>query len=225
MIKKFGQDDPKIHDYVLKFMRPEDPILEEIRLRCEWEGLPTIQVGSMDALHLEILTRVSGAKKAVEIGTLGGYSGVCIARGLGLDGKLYTFEYEPKHAKVARESFRRAGLTERIEIFVGAALENLPKIEEDGPFDLVFLDADKDNYVTYLEWAARHLRMGGTLMADNTFAWGMIAQTEDFQNREEEIAVRGLQQFNQILSKHRAFRATQLPTAEGLALAVKVRDV
>src|SRR5207245_1605047 len=98
-------------------------------------GLPEIQVGSMDALHLEVLTRAIGVRRAVEIGSLGGYSGTSIARGLAKNGRLHTFELETKHAEVARESFRRAGVLDRITIHVGPALERLPECEHDAPFD------------------------------------------------------------------------------------------
>src|SRR4051812_13983856 len=105
--KTFSSNDPKIFKYVENVFRPEDRVLAEIRQRSDQNGLPAIQVGSMDGLHLEILTRAIGAKKAVEIGTLGGYSGVSILRGLPPDGKLYTFEFESLHAKVAAESFQK----------------------------------------------------------------------------------------------------------------------
>lgn len=215
MQKSFSGNDPRILDYVHHVFSPEDSILREIRLRSEQAGLPAIQVGSMDALHLEVLTRAVGARRVVEIGTLGGYSGVALARGLSAGGKLYTFEYEPKHAEVARESFLRAGLADRIEIFVGSALQNLPKISNRGSFDLVFIDADKENYPRYLEWAATNLRIGGVVLGDNTFAWGMIAD-ERFENAEDEAAVRGLQAFNHELASGGRFRSTILPTGEGL---------
>src|SRR5947208_11946485 len=142
---------------------PEDAVLQEIRERSQKAGLPEIQVGSMDALHLEVLTRAAGAAKAVEIGTLGGYSGTAIARGLADGGRLHTFELEPQHAELARESFRKAGVLDRVRIHVGPALERLPECEADAPFDLVFVDADKESYPAYLAWAARHLRVGGVV--------------------------------------------------------------
>ncbi|MGZ3687319.1 MAG: O-methyltransferase [Bdellovibrionota bacterium] len=213
----------KISKYVFETFHPEDAVLAEIRERSTSRGLPEIQVGTMDALHLEVLTRLAGARKVVEIGTLGGYSGVAILRGMGPQGKLWTFEYEPKHAEVARETFAKAGFSGQVELHVGAASENLSKIEKDGPFDLVFVDADKVSYPAYLEWAAQNLRVGGAVLGDNTFAWGMIAD-ERFETSEDEAAVRALRKFNeQAASVRGRFRTTILPTGEGLTVAVKTR--
>lgn len=219
--KLFGGTETKIVQYLDQTFHPEDSILKAVRERAEQNGLPPIQVGKMDGLHLEVLTRALHAQKAVEIGTLGGYSGICIARGMGRSGKLYTFELEEKHAAVARESFQKAGVLDQVQIFVGPALNNLNQISKQGPFDLVFIDADKSNYPQYLNWAYEHLRVGGAILADNTFAWGMIAD-DCFDNQEDEIAVKALQQFNETVAKGGKFRSTLLPTGEGLTFAVKI---
>lgn len=221
MIKLYGQNDPAITEYFEKLCKPQDPVLEEIRARAEAEGLPPIHVAVGDGLHLEVLTRAFGARKVVEIGTLAGYSGVCIARALPSDGVLYTFEFEPKHMEVAEESFKRAGMADKVRTFVGPALSTLPQIEPEGPFDLVFVDADKVNYPGYLRWAARNLRKGGALLADNTFAWGNIAKTQidDPHHREAAIALR---EFNRLAVESGQFRTTILPTGEGLTLAVRI---
>ena len=221
-MKKFGDTENKIVHYVDLVFQPEDSVLKESRERAEKRGLPIIQVGKMDGLHLEILTRSTGAKKAVEIGTLGGYSGICIARGLGPEGKLYTFELEQSHAEVARENFRKAELSNQIEIIVGPALDNLNKINKNGPFDLVFIDADKVSYPQYLKWAADHLRIGGLVIADNTFGWGMIAD-DKIESAEDEASVKALREFNLVVAQGGRFRSTLLPTGEGMTLAVKIR--
>ncbi len=221
MKKLLGGTETKIVHYVEEVFQPEDHILREARERADRNGLPHIQVGKMDGLHLEVLTRISGAKKAVEIGTLGGYSGICIARGLTQDGKLYTFEFEPLHAEVAQENFKKAGLSDKVEIFVGPALQNLPKIQNHGPFDLVFLDADKVNYPEYMRWAADNLRIGGLMIADNTFAWGTIAD-DHFESPEDAQSVRALREFNSSAAQGGRFRSTLLPTGEGLTVGVKI---
>jgi caffeoyl-CoA O-methyltransferase len=133
--KLFGGTETKLVSYIEQTFQPEDPILKEVRDRMERKGFPMIQVGKMDGLHLEVLTRASGAKKVVEIGTLAGYSGICILRGIGPKGKLYTFELQDSQAEEARENFRRAGLLDQVEIFVGPALEQLSKIAHMGPVD------------------------------------------------------------------------------------------
>jgi caffeoyl-CoA O-methyltransferase len=215
--KGFSQTDPELERWAAGVFQPEDDVLREIRERSVREGLPAIAVGKFDGLHLEVLTRASGAQKAVEIGTLGGYSGVRILRGLGPHGVLHTFEYLEKHARVASESFHKAGVAARAHIHLGPALEKLPEIEAEAPFDLVFIDADKEGYPAYLAWAAEHLREGGVLLADNAFGFGEIHLPGGDLGR---IALR---KFNQELAQGGRFRATMLPTAEGLALGVKIR--
>lgn len=221
MEKRFGQNDPKIADYAEETFNPEDKVLKSIRERSQKANLPPIQVGAMDGLHLEILSRCISAQKAVEIGTLGGYSAVCIARGLKPGGKLYTLEISSKAAEVAKQSVRAAGLEDRVEVILGSALESLKSIEKHGPFDLVFIDADKNNYANYLKWAEKNLRQGGVVLADNTFAWGLIAQ-ENVEDPEDRSAVEGLRKFNREIANNPSFRATILPTGEGLTVGVKI---
>src|SRR5438128_11503545 len=121
--KGFGQADPQLARWAEKIFQPEDAVLAEIRARSVKEGLPAIAVGRFDGLHLEVLARLLGARKAVEIGTLGGYSGVCLLRGMGKDAVLHTFELNEHHAGVARETFRTAGLAAQAPVHVGPALE------------------------------------------------------------------------------------------------------
>src|SRR5947209_19428002 len=149
--KGFGQGDPALARWAEEVFRPEDTVLREIRERSIREGLPAIAVGRFDGLHLEVIARACGATSAVEIGTLGGYSGVCILRGLGPRGALHTFELSEKNAAVARESFRKAGFEGRAHVHVGPALEKLREVEQLGPFDLCFIDADKPGYPAYLD--------------------------------------------------------------------------
>jgi len=221
-MKSFGQGDPKITDYALEVFRPEDDLLREIRFRSKREGLPEIQVGTMDGLHLEVLAKALGAKKTVEIGTLGGYSGVCLMRGMGPSGKLYTFEVNEKNAQVARESFELAGYRENAEVIVGSAILNLPRINRNGPFDLVFIDADKENYPYYLKWSAENLRIGGVVLADNTFAWGNIMEKNP-SDSGEKVSIEALRAFNLECAQGGRFRATVLPTGEGLTMGVKIK--
>ncbi len=190
-----GQSDPIVARYLESVFGPEDAVLADIHERSQAAGLPEIQVARLDGRHLTAIARAAGARKIVEIGTLGGYSGVCLARALPDGGTLDTFEYEPKHADVAAESFRRAGLADRVRIHPGRAIEKLAEIERDAPFDLVFVDADKTGYPDYYRWAARHLRPGGVLLADNVFraAFG----PREGWSRE---SVEGLDRFNRMLA-------------------------
>ena len=215
--KGFGQGSPELARWAQTVFQPEDEVLAEIRKRSIAAGLPAIAVGRFDGLHLEVLARLMGARKAVEIGTLGGYSGVCLLRGMPKDGVLHTFELNEHHAEVARESFRRAGVADRAWVHVGPALEKLREIEREGPFDLCFIDADKVSYPDYLAWAAEHLRVGGAVLGDNAFGWGNVAK------KDGDDGVRALRRFNEELARGGRFRATMIPTEEGLALGVKVR--
>jgi caffeoyl-CoA O-methyltransferase len=223
-MKDYAAQIPGLSDYLDQTFHPEDAVLRRIREFCKERGLPPIHVGAMDGLHLELLIRASGAKKAVEVGTLGGYSGTCIARGLGEGGKLWTLEIDRKHAQVARENFDRAGVGSQIEILVGPGVEGLKKIADHGPFDVIFIDADKVNYPNYLKWAADNLRIGGLVLGDNTFAFGMIAmKPETVEDPDDRVTVSALRQFNADAATGGRFRATLLPTGEGLTVAVKVR--
>jgi caffeoyl-CoA O-methyltransferase len=217
-MKGFGATDPRIAPYVASLLEPEDAVLAEIRARSTREGLPTIAVGPFDGRHLEVLARMAGAKRIVEIGTLGGYSGVCLARALPPGGRLDTFEASPKHAGVAAESFRLAGVADRVRIHVGLASERLADVEGEGPFDLVFVDADKAGYPAYLEWAATNLRVGGTVIADNVFRRAAVPVQGD-----DPRAIDGIRRFNETLARSGRFRATMLPLEDGFAVGVKVR--
>lgn len=219
--KTYSINSPEISDYVGRLYRGYAARKKSVRARASRAGLPDIHVGPMDALHLEVIVRAVRAKKAVEIGTLAGYSGESIARGLAQGGKLYTLECEPKHAAVARETFRKAGLLKRVEILTGPAMESLKRIEAKGPFDFVFIDADKVNYSAYLDWAAKHLRAGGVMAADNTFAFGLIAGDSPIEDPRRNQNVRALRAFNLKVARHPKFVSTILPTGEGLTIAVK----
>lgn len=219
--KGFGQGSVPLAHWAEKVYQPEDDILAKIRALCASAGLPPIQVGRFDGLHLEVLARMIGARRAVEIGTLGGYSGVCLLRGMTPDGLLDTFELSHTHAEVALESFRLGGFGDRVRIHVGPALETLGSIEQEGPFDLIFIDADKVGYPAYLDWAAEHLRIGGIVIGDNAFGWGGVADPK--YAGENADSIKALRTFSENLAGGGRFRATMIPTEEGLALGVKVR--
>ena len=218
MNKPFGNDDPTLAEYVTRVYAPEDEVLREIRERSTREGLPDIQLAALDARHLEILARASQARRAVEIGTLGGYSGVSLLRGMGPEGVLDTVEIEPKHASIARESFRKAGFGTRARVHVGAAKKVLPQLTTRGPFDLCFIDADKEGYPAYLDWAANNLRPAGLVVLDNAFLFGNLAKEPKGDLAEAIVA---MQKTHDILARDGRFRATVLPTGEGLAVGVR----
>ena len=219
MNKAFGNDDAAISDYVARTYVPEDEALAEIRARSTAAGLPDIQVAALDARHLEVLARLAGAGQAVEVGTLGGYSGLAILRGMGEGGTLDTIEIDPRHAEVAAESFRRAGVASRVRQHIGPGAKILPGLAASGPFDLVFIDADKESYPLYLDWAAANLRPGGVVILDNAFLFGHLHEPAQGQRATQ---IEAMQAVHDALARGGKFRATVLPTGEGLAVGVRV---
>jgi caffeoyl-CoA O-methyltransferase len=217
MNKSFGSEDARVAAYVARVYAPEDEILAEVRARSAAAGLPDIQVAALDARHLEVLAGAAGARRAVEIGTLGGYSGISLLRGMGPEGTLESVELDPHHAEVARESFRRAGVAARAHVHVGRALEVLPRLT--GPFDLVFIDADKESYPRYLDWAADNLRPGGLVLLDNAFLFGHLPGPPA---GDRAASIAAMQSVHETLAHGGRFRATVLPTGEGLAVGVKL---
>ena len=159
----------------------DDEALREAVAAAEAAGLPSIQVSPPQGKLLQLLVRLLGAKKILEFGTLGGYSAILMARALPEDGRLITLEGKSEYAEVARRSIERAGVADRVEIRVGPALETLPLLEEEaiGPFDLVFIDADKVNTPDYFAWAIDRTRRGGLIVADNVVRKGTLADASD----------------------------------------------
>jgi caffeoyl-CoA O-methyltransferase len=219
MNKQFGNDDPDLSAYVARVYMPEDEVLREIRERSTRAGLPDIQLAALDARHLEILARACRARRAVEIGTLGGYSGVAILRGMEPDGVLDTVEIEPKHAKIARASFRKSGFGARAHVHVGRAQRILPRLARRGPFDLCFIDADKEGYPAYLDWAAHNLRPAGLVVLDNAFLFGRLAKKP---RGKAAVEIAAMQKTHDMLANDGRFRATVFPTGEGMAVGVKI---
>jgi len=219
MNKAFGNENPALAAYVLSLYGPEDDVLKEIRERSRREGLPDIQLAALDARHLEVVARTCQARRVVEVGTLGGYSGLSLLRGMAADGILDTIEIDARHAEVARESFRRAGFESRVRVHVGAASQVLRELSSRGPFDLCFIDADKEGYPSYLAWAADNLRIGGVVVLDNAFLFGRLASNDVATAEPELLAMR---ETHKMLARGGRFRATVLPTGEGLAIGIKI---
>ena len=177
--------------------------------------MPRIQLPPATARALQLLVGAAGARRVVEVGTLAGYSAIWIARALPEDGELVTIEIDPDHAAVAQRSLEDAGVGELVDVRLGDAVEILGGLGPDGSFDAVFLDADKERYTVYLEEAARLLRRGGLLLADNAFWSGRVLDPDS-----NEIAAR-LNHFNEVVSSDPRFDATILPVGDGLMVAVR----
>lgn len=153
----------------------EDETLRGAVEAAEEAGLPAIQVSPPQGKLLQLLVRLAGAKRILEFGTLGGYSAILMGRALPEEGRLITLEARPEYAEVARRSIEQAGVGEQVEVRVGPALEALPSLEGEAPFDLVFIDADKVNTPNYVAWALDHVRPGGLIIADNVVRDGTLA--------------------------------------------------
>jgi predicted O-methyltransferase YrrM len=170
-------DGAQIIDYVNRVHSSHDGALA--RAFAVPEGIPAIQVAPSEGRLLYLLARLVGARKIVEVGTLVGYSAIQLARALPAGGKLWTIEFDPAHADVARANIDAAGLADRIEVRVGAGVDVLPTLVEQGPFDVVFVDADKEQYDRYGEWAIANLRPGGLVIGDNAYLFGELLEDSD----------------------------------------------
>lgn len=172
----------EIDSYIqTKLLNPDD-VLADVLAANKAAGLPSIDVSPAQGRLLTILVRMMGARRILEIGTLGGYSTICLARGAGAEGHVVTLEYNPQHAAVARRNFARAGLEDRITLHEGAALDSLKGLAPPpASFDFVFIDADKANNRHYLDWACKLTRRGGVIVCDNVVREGKVldAQTAD----------------------------------------------
>jgi caffeoyl-CoA O-methyltransferase len=212
---------PELLAYVRGVMAVEDAALRRIREETVKDGLPPISIGPDEGKLLHLLARTCGARKAVEVGTLAGYSGTWIARALPADGRLHTFEFAEKHAAVARRNFARAGVAGKVLVHVGAALETLPGIEAEGPFDFVFIDADKAGYERYLEWALAHTRPGAVIAADNAYLFGKL-HLSPRQAGEDGAGVTAMRGALGAMADEALFSScAMIPTGEGLAVAVR----
>jgi predicted O-methyltransferase YrrM len=208
--------------YLVDKLALADPVLTEALASNEAGGLPQIDVSPPQGKLLHLIARMIGAKRILEIGTLGAYSAIWLARALPEGGRLVTLEYDPHHARVARANIERAGVSHLVELRVGPALDTLVGVETDGlgPFDLIFIDADKPNNPAYLKWALRLARPGAVIICDNVVRDGAIVE-----GRSSDPDVRGVRTFFDMLAAEPQLSATALQTVgskgwDGFAIAV-----
>lgn len=216
-----------IDDYISDRLLPVDPALEAALLDSDAAGLPPIAVTPNQGKLLELLARIQGASTILELGTLGGYSTIWLARALPRDGRLITLEAEPRFAEVARANIARAGVADMIELRVGAALETLPQLHAEGagPFDLIFIDADKENYPGYLEWSLKLSRPGTVIVGDNVVRDGAILDPAAYDPEHGEPLIRGVRAFYDLLAADSRLDATAIQTVgakghDGFALMI-----
>jgi caffeoyl-CoA O-methyltransferase len=208
----------QVDDYIAGLVAPEDEALSAARTASLEAGLPDIAISAAEGKFLHVLARAIRAERILEIGTLGGYSTIWLARALPPHGQLITIEVDEQHAGVAQRNIAHANLADRIEVRVGAALDVLPTLS--GPFDFIFIDADKETYVDYFGWAVRLARPGTLIVADNVVRKGEVVAAQTTDPR-----VLGAQRSNAALGQNRAVSAAIIQTVgakghDGMALAV-----
>ena len=198
----------------------DDPVLDATLRSLSDAGMPSISVSPTQGRFLTILARVCGARRVLELGTLAGYSTICLARGLPPEGRLVSLEYDASYADVARANVARAGLSDVVEIRVGRAIDALPALADEAPFDLIFIDADKVSYPEYLEWSMRLARPGTLIVGDN-----VVRDGEVIDPNSSDEAVPAVRRFNELLASEERLEATALQVVgskgyDGIAFAV-----
>jgi predicted O-methyltransferase YrrM len=212
----------RVDAYLTELLVGHDPGLEQAVADQNDAGLPAIEVAPVNGKLLHLVARMSGARRVLEIGTLGAYSTIWLARGIPGDGVVVTIEAEPRNADLARVNLERAGVGGKVEIRVGRAADVLPTLDGDDPFDLVFIDADKESNTIYLDWAARLGRPGTVVMVDNTVRGGEVANPAT-----ENPQIIGVQRGLEMLGRDPRFDATAIQTLDakgydGIAIALVV---
>ena len=195
--------------YISDTLIPPDPVLESALAVSKKSGLPPIAVAPNQGKFLMILAQAVGARSILELGSLGGYSTIWLARALPADGRLITLEFDPKHAEVTRANIAHAGLADKAEVRIGAALDTLPQLAAEGlgPFDLIFIDADKGNYPGYLEWAVKLSRPGTLIIGDNVVRDGDVIDAAN-----PDPSVQGVRRMNEIIAAEPRLTATAIQT-------------
>jgi predicted O-methyltransferase YrrM len=213
-----------VDNYFTDLLVPADRALNEALRASAAAGLPAIHVAANQGKFLHLLAKIQGAQRILEIGTLGGYSTIWLARALPASGRLISLEFMPHHAEVARSNILNAGLQSQVEIRVGKALDLLPEIEREkhAPFDLIFIDADKASTAEYFHWALKLSRVGSVIIADNVVREGTVIDAQS-----DDASVRGVRRFNEMLANERRVSATAIQTVgskgyDGFAIAVVI---
>jgi predicted O-methyltransferase YrrM len=203
-------------EYMVRLFPVEDDLLRNLRTEAIAAEIPEIQISPEQGAFMQVLLRGMGARRIIEVGTLGGYSAIIMARALPEDGRLVTIERDPFRAEFAREQARKAGLGEKIEVKVGAGADVLEReLAGSGPYDFAFIDADKPSYVRYLELIYPMMRTGGIIAGDNALAWGRIAE-----KMSDDPDVRGMQEFNRAMAGHPGLQSSIVPVGDGMCIGV-----
>jgi predicted O-methyltransferase YrrM len=213
-----------VDQYLVEKLIPADPALEAARQANAAAGLPAIDVSPVQGKLLHLLARMQKAERILEMGTLGGYSTIWLARALPPQGRLVTLEFQEKHAAVARENLERTGLASQVEMRQGPAATSLEQLHAEGapPFDMIFVDADKKNNPVYLEWSLRLSRPGSLIVVDNVVRDGAVIDAQS-----EDPDIQGIRRFFEMLAREPRLSATAIQTVgskgyDGFVLALVV---
>jgi predicted O-methyltransferase YrrM len=212
----------EVDNYFEDALIGDDPVLDAAREANQKAGLPDIAVAPNQGKLLHLMARMIGARRILEVGTLGGYSAIWLARALPPGGELITLEYNPKHADVARANIAHAGLSDRVKVITGAAIDTLPTLS--GPFDLSFIDADKRSNPDYFRWALKLSRRGSIIVVDNVVREGRVLDA-----KTDDADIQGIRRLTEIMAAESRVSATAIQTVgvkgyDGLAVALVVAD-
>ncbi|MDF1996499.1 O-methyltransferase [Peribacillus frigoritolerans] len=210
----------QINSYIDSLFYTKDDLLEEVIASIQENGMPSISVSPSSGKLLTMLISISGAKNVLEIGAFGGYSGICLARGFGSEGKLTSLELQEEYVKLAYRNLTKAGFGDQVSYMTGEALQSLEKLAHDNKkFDFFFIDADKDNYENYLQYCIKLAEPGALIVMDNVLARGSVADPDAEPKRHTAF----MKAFNETVAKHPQLESMLIPIGDGLTLS-KVID-
>lgn len=206
----------QINSYIDSVFHNQDALLEEVITSIKERGMPSISVSPSFGKLLTMLVSISGAKNVLEIGALGGFSGICLARGFGKEGKLTSLELEERYAKLAYSNLSKAGFGDQVTYITGEAMQSLDKLARDNKrFDFFFIDADKENYENYLRYCTRLAEAGALIVTDNVLAGGSVADQEAKPKRYTEL----MKKFNETVANHPQLESLLIPIGDGMTIS------
>ena len=205
--------------YLDELFSPKEPLLQKIKQAVESEGVQQMQISAHEARVLEFLVQISKAKKVVELGTLYAFSAFHIAKALPPGGQIWTIDSNSHRHRVAQEILKNSPDFKKINWLCGSALDQLQRLESLAPFDMIFIDADKESYLKYLKWAEKNLKKGALLVADNTFLFGSVYGESERNPKLETVKL--MREFNKRLADSEIWKGALIPTQEGMTVSIK----
>lgn len=206
----------RVEEYIQGLFIKEDSTLDNVLQSIKDQGMPMMSVSPESGKLLSLLVKLSGAKQVLEVGCLGGYSGICLSRGFGEDGQLTSLELQQEYADLAHQNLKKAGVGDKVTYYIGEALDSFRKIEEEGKkFDFFFIDADKENYSNYLEYAIRLAHPGAVIIGDNVLWHGRTLDPTD-----QDSSTVAIRHFNELAANHPKLDSVLIPIGDGFTLGI-----